>query len=163
LRAKHLFALEQQGNDVFWSQFGLIRRSALEQTNLMGTYNGSDQVLLLELALLGELKQVEHELFFRREHAEASTIRKYTDPRELAKFQYADDARIFVLPRFRLFSEHIRCIVGSTLSPWCKVRLLFYLLRRFASVWKDLVLELKSALINALKLMVSTTARPESL
>jgi glycosyltransferase involved in cell wall biosynthesis len=49
-------------------QFGVVRRSALERTGLMGAYNSSDLVLLVELALLGGFAELDEYLFFNRDH-----------------------------------------------------------------------------------------------
>ncbi len=128
--------LEMQGTDIFWSQFGLIRRDVLRQTHLMNFYAGSDQVLLLELALRGNLKQVDKEMFFRREHSTASTLRTGWTARERAVFAYADDKRTLVFPNFRLMKEHLLCIRGSSLPIWDKVRSAAAVLKKFLSQWK---------------------------
>jgi glycosyltransferase involved in cell wall biosynthesis len=53
--------------------FGLIRSSALRQTRLIGPFIASDYVLLAELAMLGEVREVPQTLFFRRLHPRIST------------------------------------------------------------------------------------------
>ena len=77
--------LESESIDIFWSQYGLVRREVLEETHLMGSYNGSDQTLLLEIALRGHIVLVEKELFFRREHAAASTFNNRLDAKGKSK------------------------------------------------------------------------------
>lgn len=52
--------------------FGLIRRSALEQTGLLGPWYGSDRALLMELVLLGRFVRVPERLFRHREHVDRS-------------------------------------------------------------------------------------------
>jgi len=135
-RVNRLMVLERQGSDIFWSQFGLIRRDVLEQTGLMGLYNGSDQVLLLEIALRGCLKQIEKELFFRREHPAASTARREWTARDRAKFQYADDRRRLVFPYCRMLKEHLICIRNSPMPFWDRLRCTTAVLRRFLGQWK---------------------------
>jgi hypothetical protein len=54
--------------------FGLIRRSALERTNLIGNYRGGDNVLLFRLALLGRFEIVKKPLFILGRHGEQSTV-----------------------------------------------------------------------------------------
>jgi len=154
-RALQLLQLECQSNDIFWSQFGLIRRSALEQTHLMNTYNGSDQVLLLEIALMGKFKQIDAELFFRREHPDASTIRRNWNARDRAKFQNADDERVLVFPNFRLLGEHLACIWSSSVPVWGKIQCAGHVLRRFSGRWKDFILEIKATSLDGLKLLPS--------
>jgi glycosyltransferase involved in cell wall biosynthesis len=105
-RVLQLMQLAAQSNDIFWSQVGLIRRSVLEKTHLMDMYNGSDQVLLLELALRGKFKQVDKELFWRRDHPAASTSRRGWTTNDMAKFVNADDKRLLVFPNCRMLKEH---------------------------------------------------------
>jgi glycosyltransferase involved in cell wall biosynthesis len=49
--------------------FGLIRRSALEQTSLLRSHSGADKVLLAELSLIGRYYLLRECLFYRRCHA----------------------------------------------------------------------------------------------
>jgi len=67
-RLRKLFSHELKSNDVFWSVFGLMRASALRTTSLIGRFNASDQVLLMNLALLGQFYQIQEKLFYRRKH-----------------------------------------------------------------------------------------------
>ena len=152
-RVCRLLQLERRSNDIFWSQFGLIRRRTLEQTHLMNPYNGSDQVLLLEIALRGALKQIDAELFFRREHPQASTIRRNWDARDRARFQYADDQRVLVFPNWRLLGEHLLCIWSSSLPAAGKMQCTAEILRRFSGRWKDLVLELTTTSLDGLRML----------
>ncbi len=58
---------------------GIIRTSALRKTRLIGSYVGSDKILLAELALLGQFHQLPDSLFFRRAHA-GSSVAATPDP-----------------------------------------------------------------------------------
>lgn len=51
---------------------GLIRADALRRTRLVGAFIGSDHILLRELALLGQFREIPEYLFCRRMHAEQS-------------------------------------------------------------------------------------------
>jgi glycosyltransferase involved in cell wall biosynthesis len=135
-RVNQLMRLEAEGTDIFWSQFGLIRRDVLEETGLMGLYNGSDQVLLFELALRGSFKQVEGEFFFRREHPAASTLRSGWTAKERAMFVYADDGRTLVFPYCRMLKEHVVSICNSTVPFWSKAQCTAAVLKRFLGHWK---------------------------
>ena len=53
--------------------FGLLRRSALEKTDLIGNYRGGDNVLLFRLALLGQFVIVPKPLFTLGRHTDQST------------------------------------------------------------------------------------------
>ncbi|HKX67497.1 MAG TPA: glycosyltransferase [Intrasporangium sp.] len=48
--------------------FGVIRRSVLDSTDLLGPWFGSDRELLMELALRGRFHRVDQLLFLHREH-----------------------------------------------------------------------------------------------
>jgi glycosyltransferase involved in cell wall biosynthesis len=143
-RVKRLIDLEIAGTDIYWSQFGVLRRSAVAATHVMGPYSASDQVLLLELALRGKLKEARGATFQRREHPGASTLRGGWTARERALFAYADDRRRFVFPYCRLLQEHIRAVwrapVSVVVKIWCSVSVC----RRFLHHWKDFVLEISS-------------------
>ncbi len=49
--------------------FGLIRSHILKQTSLIGSYVGSDRVLLAHLGLLGRFAEIPDFLFYNRDHA----------------------------------------------------------------------------------------------
>jgi glycosyltransferase involved in cell wall biosynthesis len=137
-----LTELATESTDIFWSQYGLIRRSVLQQTHLMDMYNGSDQVLLLEIALQGNFKQVDQELFFRREHPAASTMKSGWTANELARFVNTDDTRKRVLMNCRLLKEHLVCLRQASIPIWGKIRCAAGIFKRFWPRWRDFVLEL---------------------
>jgi len=56
--------------------FGVIRRSVLAGTSLIGSYVGSDRWLLGELSLRGEFVEIPEYLFYRRVHPRASSSNK---------------------------------------------------------------------------------------
>jgi glycosyltransferase involved in cell wall biosynthesis len=66
--ADRLLGCFRAGSWVFHPIFGVTRRAALASTSLIGTYNGSDFVLLAHLALAGKCHQLSERLFLRREH-----------------------------------------------------------------------------------------------
>ena len=86
-RAKQLMALAAQGTDFIWLAYGLIRSDVVEQSGAMGLYAGDDQVLLFKIALRGCIKQLGQEMFFRREHPEASTVRQRIDRQREGKIR----------------------------------------------------------------------------
>lgn len=51
---------------------GLIRRSALEKTSLLASFHGSDEILLMELAMQGRFRMVDEALFCRTYAASSS-------------------------------------------------------------------------------------------
>ncbi len=54
--------------------FGLVRTDVLRSTPGMGTFFGSDRVLLAELALRGRFHRVREALFYWRNHADQATL-----------------------------------------------------------------------------------------
>lgn len=108
--------------------FGVVRRGALERTHLNGSFPSSDYVLLAELALLGEIWQLDEPLFFRRVHG-ASSRNANASPDELAEWFGADSATR--REHTRLFAEHLRAIASSPISPGERLRCL----ATFLNVW----------------------------
>lgn len=89
---------------VFWALnmcdpiFGLIRSSHLRKTGLIGPFFGADYVLLGELAMLGEIREVDEVLFRLRAHPKRS-MRAHKGRRERAAWYDPSSARaLFVLP-----------------------------------------------------------------
>jgi glycosyltransferase involved in cell wall biosynthesis len=108
--------------------FGVVRRAALERTHLNGSFPSSDYVLLAELALLGEIRQLDEPLFYRRVHAESSRAAN-ASPDQLAQWFGADSAtrREYT----RLFVEHVRAIASSPIPRRERLRSL----ATFVDVW----------------------------
>lgn len=150
-RAKRLMALAAQGMDFIWLAYGLIRRDVLEQSGALGLYAGDDQVLLFKIALRGCIKQIEEEMFFRREHDDASTCKRGWTIRERAQFTYADDNRKLILPWCRMLEEHLICVLNSPIPFWGKLRCTTAVLRRFLAAWKFFVEEAIHSPLDALR------------
>lgn len=126
--------------------FGLIRRNALIQTELMPAHLHGDGVLLSKIALLGRFKEVDEYLFYQRRHAEQSShmvasgkkpdfhgFVTWFDPRHR-------DTKIF--PFWRLHYEWFRSIKKSNLSFYDKLRclrkLLWWMNRRRSFLMNEL-------------------------
>ena len=135
-RVSHLMMLERETTDIYWSQFGLIPKNTLKKTQVMGLFGGSDQVLLLELALHGHFEQVEGATFFHREHPAAATVRNDWTDKQLATFVCADDRRKLIFPSCRMLKEHLAVIRRSSLSLVGKMTCSAAILNRFATQWK---------------------------
>jgi glycosyltransferase involved in cell wall biosynthesis len=150
-RVKRFMTLAARGTDFLWLQYGLIRRDVLEQSGSMGWYAGSDQVLLFKIALRGCIKQLNEEMFFRREHPEAETCKRGPTVRERAKGAYADDNRRLVLPWCRLLKEHLICVLNSPIPFWDKLRCTTAVLKRFLAAWKFFVEEAMHSPLDALR------------
>ena len=118
--------------------FGLIRMSALRQTRLFGKYNASDTVLLGELSMLGEFREVPERLFLRRYHGGMSCLANQKLSDRAAWFDPANKGKrghaFFVL---RMFVEHLRAVRALPLDSMTKLKCYsvtgIYWMRR----WKD--------------------------
>ena len=97
--------------------FGVLRSDALRQTNLIGAYPGSDNVLIAELAMLGSFHEVPEQLLVRRMH-EGQSMRAYTTRRERAQWFHPHQAGGRLFPWWRILGEHIRVISRSPV-PFC--------------------------------------------
>lgn len=150
-RAKQFLALAAQSTDFLWLAYGVVRRDVLQQSGSMGLYAGSDQVLLFRIALCGRIKQINEEMFFRREHPEAETCKRGSTVRERAKGAYADDNRRFVFPWCRILKEHLISVLGTPIPFWSRLRCTSAVLRRFLAAWKFFVEEAIQSPLDALR------------
>jgi glycosyltransferase involved in cell wall biosynthesis len=91
-----------------YAVFGLVRAEVLRRTSLIGSYVGSDRVLLAELSLLGKLYEIPEVLFLRRKHRENSVCLDergerlaWFDPNLAGKISY---------PNWRILREYLRIV-----------------------------------------------------
>ncbi len=96
--------------------FGLIRREALTKTGLIGNYPGSDVVLLAELSLLGQFREIKEFLFFRRIHSRMSKQANRTQQRVAEWFDPENNGKL-ILPKCKFFIEYLKMIRRSQLTP----------------------------------------------
>lgn len=123
--------------------FGVMRRSVLARTPLIGAYVSSDRVLLAELALFGPMFEVPERLFLRRKHAKNSI---WLDKRgDLLAWFDTSQCGVINLPYWRALREIVAALRRS--GPRSSVRL-----RCWWAVLDHIRLrrrELKNDLINA--------------
>lgn len=150
-RAKQFLTMAAQSTDFLWLAYGVVRRDILQQSGSMGLYAGSDQVLLFKIVLCGCIKQINKEMFFRREHPEAETCKRGSTVRERAKGAYADDNRRFVFPWCRILKEHLSSIRDIPIPFWSRLRCATAVLRRFLAAWKFFVEEAIQSPLDALR------------
>jgi glycosyltransferase involved in cell wall biosynthesis len=106
--------------NVDWAtaQFGLFRTEALRKTRLIDNFVACDYVLLLEVAILGEIWEIPEIMFQRRYHSEISTrvnrtqaeFLQWFDPSQKAKCVFFPRMRSGLKPRMRLGLEYARSI-----------------------------------------------------
>jgi len=133
--------------------FGLIRMPALRQTRLFGSYNASDTVLLGELSMLGEFREIPERLFLRRYHGGMSCLANqklsdravWFDPANKGKRGHA----FFVL---RMFIEHLRAVRALPLDSMTKLKCYsvtsVYWLRRWRDIGGDFKRAVKALVAN---------------
>lgn len=109
--------------------FGVIRLAALRQTQLIGAYTASDQVLNGELALRGRFYEVPEYLFSKRNHPQThwQAFKSYReriawyDPSKRGKLKH---------PYWRLWREYLTAIQRAPLSladRWqCQLAMLWW-------------------------------------
>jgi hypothetical protein len=141
------------------SFYGLIRASELRKTRLLGRFIAGDWVMLAELSMLGEIREVPETLFLRRVHPKIST---YAHPRPQDLLLWLDTSRasngVLVGPDVWVGVELLRSVYHIGLSRTDKLRCyttaltVWYwrIFRVFAGKHRQrLVAALKSALSEA--------------
>lgn len=126
--------------------YGLMRRSALERTTLMGdgTYPAADVTLMAELALQGKVVKLPEALFKRRMHEQASSW----DRKNIAvaqMFWRGVDTR-FVMPTFKQSRALWRAVDAAPASFREKLSMKAFILRRLNWSRRALVVEAVQAL-----------------
>ena len=94
------------------TMFGLVRRHQLIQTKLLGSYAGSDRVLLAQLALMGGFYEVQEDLFRNRTHDARSggalrdrrARRSYLDPTTNVRW---------LMPRWRVLGGAVQGFLNA--------------------------------------------------
>lgn len=152
--------------NVEWAtaQFGVFRSEALRKTRLIDRFHACDYVLLLEVAILGEIWEIPEILFQRRFHASVSTNANKTQAEMLQWFDPAQKSKGFVssriktdlVPRVRLGVEYARSIRRMSLPAkeriLCLLAACFYWFsgessRLFAEYWSRFLGKLKKAFV----------------
>jgi len=123
------------------SIFGLIRSNVLKKTPLIGSYLGSDRVLIAELSLHGPFREIQDELFIHRDH-EARSVRAFSSDR--ARLAWFDPKAVKdkSYRYWRMFSEYIKAIGRSPLNLYSRSRCYFQMLRWIKRHRKDLTRDL---------------------
>jgi glycosyltransferase involved in cell wall biosynthesis len=106
--------------NIAWAtaQFGLYRTAQLGQTRLIDSFFASDHVLLMEIAILGEIWEIPEVLFQRRYHSGISNLvnksqadfLEWFDPSRTAKVRWLPRVNLDLVPRWRLLWEFERSV-----------------------------------------------------
>ncbi len=78
-RQPHLRLYHYLGRYPMHVLFGVVRREALARTRGLGRYSSADRILVAEIALQGQLHEIDEELFIRRLHPAMSWTSKTTE------------------------------------------------------------------------------------
>jgi glycosyltransferase involved in cell wall biosynthesis len=100
-----------QGNPTF----GLVRSDVLRATRGHGSIPGADYVLMLEIALQGEIWEIPERLFLRRRHAGISSLRN-PSPADYTSW-YDPAVKPVKHERLRLLREYLAAVRYADLSP----------------------------------------------
>jgi glycosyltransferase involved in cell wall biosynthesis len=122
--------------------FGVIRRSALQETGLIGTYAHGDGVLLAQLALRGRFQEIPEFLFFPRRHSDQS-MAMLGDYAAFAVWFNPDLSRKLVFPHWRIHIEWFKSVWRAPISRderlQCYRRLYWWAQTRKSALWQDVV------------------------
>ena len=129
---------------------GLIRSDLLRKTRLIGGYNSSDKVALVELALLGDFIEVPEYLFLRRIHA-ATSLNASTSARDVARWFDRRARHWFVAPRSRLFVEYARSVMRADIPFREKLNCTGLVMRMLKRDWRILGGETRNAFMDAVR------------
>lgn len=103
--------------------FGLFKAEYLRRTQLIGPFFGADYVLLGELAMLGEIRELNETLFRLRAHSRRSMK---ANPGARARAAWYDPSaarKMFILPEWeRMIWEMLKAVRCSPLSTAEKAR-----------------------------------------
>ncbi len=94
--------------------FGLVRRSAMENSLLHGPFHGADRAFLAQMALRGRLIQLDRPLVQMREHENRYT-RRHASLVERMRWHDASRASRLVFPTWRLYGEYVKMVRGEPL------------------------------------------------
>ena len=130
--------------------YGLTRTEVLRSTVLVGTYSGSDQPLLADLALRGRFVEIREPLFEHREHAGRS-ITAFPNTRDRLVLYDPGAAGKVTFPKWRMAWEYVRIIARSHVPSTTKLRAALALGPWAKMWWRPLVLGIPGGLRYAVR------------
>jgi glycosyltransferase involved in cell wall biosynthesis len=136
---------------------GVMRLEVLRATTGMGAYPASDIVLLGELALRGEVREVDEPLFFWRNHAERPD-RVCNSDAELDAWYAPENAGRPQLRHLRLFAHYLRAIARVPLSPDQRLRCLGSMAKWFLVKFPTIQNEVRGAIARPVRAAVRRRA-----
>ena len=128
--------------------FGLMRREVLGRTDLIGSYDASDQVLLVDMAMQGKIIELPGWMYYHREHDQRS-VHAYRDRHAANEWFATRHKGKTTFPEWRLMWEYSQVIWRAPLGlgerwsvfaqflRWGKYR------RRYKRLFEDLVIAVR--------------------
>jgi glycosyltransferase involved in cell wall biosynthesis len=114
--------------------FGLIRREALHDSLLHGSFHGADRALLAQLALRGRMIQLPAPLLAVREHPNRYT-RAQQRSSDRASWHDSAHAGRTSFPTWRLYGEYLKLVRREALTPAERCRCYAVLAKWWAYNW----------------------------
>ena len=103
--------------------FGVIRSQFLRRTQLIGRFFGADYVVLGELAMMGEIREIDEVLFRLRAHRKRSMIINRSTRAKAAWFDPSAARKLFVMPGWeRMAWEMFKSASRAPLPPAEKLK-----------------------------------------
>ncbi len=114
--------------------FGLIRRRALQDSLLHGSFHGADRALLAQLALRGRMIQLPAPLLAMREHPNRYT-RLQQRSADRASWHDSAQGGKASFPTWRLYGEYLKLVRREALTPTERSRCYTVLARWWGYNW----------------------------
>ena len=122
------------------AQLGVLRRSVMLKTQLIGSELASDIRFLAEMSLYGKFAVIPEYLFFRRLHPHASSWERENMERQRAYYAPGSNGT-FGMHTWRRFGRLTAAVMKAPIAARERARLLRYLAERFAGkrrvLWKE--------------------------
>lgn len=109
--------------------FGVIRREELARTRLWGTAAASDRVLVSEIALHGQIREIVEPLFIRRWHPEVSWVLGTSDREYAIWYDPRNQHRRLTMPKLERGVSYAKAIAHANLPPLQAIRAYLHWLR----------------------------------
>ena len=124
--------------------YGVFRSATLRETDLIGRFNKSDTVTLVQCALRGAFLEVPEVLFFNRKHAESSQANR-TKAEIAAWFDPSTRTAVTPMVKTRLYIEFVRSVLTAPLAARDRLACLSVVMRRlgFEREWRFVGGEMK--------------------
>lgn len=122
---------------------GLIRVSALRQTDLIPDHFSADVILIGHLALLGKFVEIPEYLFYRRMDSESATRLRPTE--EATAHFYPNRSAKVLFQNWRIHVGWFRVTLKARIPPADKVLIAARLMRNLYWGWRDLASDIGEA------------------